>query len=137
MLFVCRMMIVAHRKIVKIEFVKIHAKMEIHVIRALNVVLKIIVLFALVRQDLSEIHLLVASKNVLNLDRNVQPIMIVHHRRHASIKLVEIHVLNVIHAVKMLNAEQFNIIQPVIVHQDGREIRNVNATNVSVSLANK
>lgn len=133
MLFVWRTTIVAHLKTVRIESVKIHVKMAIHVTRLLSVALKIIVLYARVHQDLWAIHLWAASKNVLNQDHNVLPTAIAHHRRHASIKLVEIHALNEIHVVKMLNAVQFNIIQRATVHQDGLAIHNGNATNVSVS----
>lgn len=107
--------------------------MEIHVIRRPNVVSKIIGLFVLVHLDLLAIHLEIASKIVLNQDHNVPVTVSVHCQMHASIKFVEIHVSNEIHAVKMLNVEPFNIIQPVTVHLDGQEIHKFSATNVSLA----
>ena len=132
MLFVYRMTTVAQLKIVKTEFVRIHARMATHVIRAPNALFKIIVRFALVRQGLQVIRLSVASRSVLNQDHNVRQTTSAHHQRRASIKLVGILVSNVIHAVRMRNAVQFNIIQRVTVLRDGPVIHNVNATNVSV-----
>lgn len=79
----------------------------------------------------------IVSLNVPNNDHNALAIVIVHRRRLVSIKFAEIHVLNEIHAVKMLNVEQFNIIQPVTVHQDGLVIHKFNATNVSRNLKKK
>lgn len=123
-------MIVALRKIVKIEIAWIHVQMEIHAIKRPNVMQKIIVQFVHAQPATLEIHLWIVSLNVLNQDHNVRRTAIVQTQNHASIKRAEIHVPNAIHVAKMPNAEQFNIIQRVIVHLDGLEIHKFNATNV-------
>lgn len=109
--------------------------MEIHATEQLNAELRIIALFAPVQLAMLEIHSLDASLNRRPQNQNVLTITNAHRPRHVSIKFAEIHVQNVIHAVKMPNVELFNTIQHAIVHQDGQAIHKFNATNVSIQVS--
>lgn len=67
-------------------------------------------------------------------NRNVRVTANVQPPKLASINYAVIHVLNEIHAFKMLSVEPVNIIQRVFVQLDGPVIHKSNVTNVSVTL---